>query len=101
VPDRAWLALRQLVLGQHLISKLLDDPPVHCEKGLPEGGLLIQPSWGLRELASHFRRAFAARSGILPDRPDGPGVSSGSCHISEQPPEHSSPSSPEANSRRM
>jgi len=44
VPDRAWLALRQLVLGQHLISKLLDDPPVHCEKGLPEGGLMIQPS---------------------------------------------------------
>jgi hypothetical protein len=35
---------RQLVLGQHLVSKLLDDLPVHCEKGLPEGGFLIQPS---------------------------------------------------------
>jgi hypothetical protein len=31
------------VLAQHLIGKLLDDLPVRSEKGLPQGGLVIQP----------------------------------------------------------
>jgi hypothetical protein len=30
------------VLAQHLIGKLLDDPPVRSEKRLPEGSLAIQ-----------------------------------------------------------
>jgi hypothetical protein len=34
---------RELVFGQHLVSKLPDDLPVDSEEGLPELGLLMQP----------------------------------------------------------
>jgi hypothetical protein len=34
---------REMVLRQHLISKLADDLPVDSEKGLPKMGLLMQP----------------------------------------------------------